>query len=70
MSFKSRKVLRAFRRHGFVVLREGSSHTIIRRESDGVQIAVPRHPELKRNTVRGMAMDARIDWDEFKREVS
>ena len=70
MSFKTRKVLRAFLQHGFVVLREGSNHTIIRRPSDGVQIAVPCHPDVKRGTVRGMAMDAKLDWTEFKREVS
>ena len=70
MSFQRRKVLRALLRRGFYVLREGSNHTIIRRESDGVQIAVPRHREMKRGTVRGMAMDAKADWDEFRRDVS
>ena len=52
------------------MLREGANHTIIRRPSDGVQIAVPRHADVKRGTVRGMAMDANLDWSEFKREVS
>ena len=70
MSFQTRKVLRAFSRHGFFVLREGANHTILRRELDGVQIAVPRHRELKRNTVRGMANDAKLDWDEFHKEIS
>jgi len=70
MSFQSRKVLRAFLNRGFFVLREGGNHTIIRRESDSVQIAVPRHRELKRGTVRGMAMDAKVDWETFKREIS
>jgi hypothetical protein len=35
-----------------------------------VQIAVPRHREIKRGTVRGMAMDAKIDWEQFRQEVS
>jgi len=70
MSFQTRKVLRALSRYGFSVLREGANHTILRRESDGVQIAVPRHRELKRNTVRGMAYDARLNWDEFHQEIS
>ena len=52
------------------MLREGSSHTIIRRERDGFQMVVPRHSELKRGTVRGMATDAQINWDEFKRDIS
>jgi predicted RNA binding protein YcfA (HicA-like mRNA interferase family) len=70
MSFQSRKVLRALQNHGFYVLREGSNHTIVRRDSDGVQIAVPRHREIKRGTVRGMAMDAKVDWEQFRQEVS
>ncbi|HVX83495.1 MAG TPA: type II toxin-antitoxin system HicA family toxin [Phycisphaerae bacterium] len=70
MSFQSRKVLRALMARGFYVLREGSNHTIVRRDSDGAQIAIPRHRELKRGTVRGMAADAKVDWEEFRREVS
>jgi len=70
MSFQARKVIRALQRHGFYVLREGANHTIVRRDSDGVQIAVPRHREIKRGTVRGMAMDANVDWEQFQREVS
>jgi predicted RNA binding protein YcfA (HicA-like mRNA interferase family) len=70
MSFQTRKVLKALLRRGFRVLREGANHTIVRRDADGVQIAVPRHREIKRPTARGMAMDAKVDWDEFKREVS
>jgi predicted RNA binding protein YcfA (HicA-like mRNA interferase family) len=70
MSFQSRKVLRALAKHGFIVLREGAGHTILRRESDGCQIAVPRHRELKRGTVRGMAADANVDWEIFQKEIS
>jgi len=70
MSFQSRKVLQALRRHGFYVLREGANHTIVRRETDGVQIAVPRHGEIRRGTVRGMASDAKVEWEQFRREVS
>ena len=54
MSFKTRKVLRALPRHGFVVLR----------------ISVPPHTEIKRGTVRGIAEDANVPWDKFRREVS
>jgi predicted RNA binding protein YcfA (HicA-like mRNA interferase family) len=43
MSFDRRKDLRALKNFDFEVLREGGSHTIVRRESDGIQIAVPRH---------------------------
>jgi predicted RNA binding protein YcfA (HicA-like mRNA interferase family) len=69
MSFDRRKVMKALVARGFIVLREGGNHTIVRR-SDGAQIAVPRGRSLKRYTVRGMAMDAGVDWNEFKRDVS
>ena len=70
MSFQTRIVLRALLGRGFHVLREGANHTILRRDADGVQIAVPRHRELKRRTVRGMAMDAKADWEAFRQDVS
>jgi predicted RNA binding protein YcfA (HicA-like mRNA interferase family) len=70
MSFQQRKVIRALISHGFYVLREGANHTILRRDSDGVQIAVPRHRELQRGTVKGMAQDAKVDWQQFRGEVS
>jgi len=52
------------------VLREGGNHTIVRRDSDGVQIAIPRHGDINRYTAKGIASDAKIDWNAFKREVS
>ncbi len=70
MSFKARKVTRTLAKHGFYVLREGGNHTIVRRDSDGVQIAIPRHGDINRYTAKGIASDAKIDWNAFKREVS
>lgn len=69
MSFKREKVLRALLKRGFAVLREGAGHTIVR-DAAGRQVAVPRHKELNRNTVRGMADDAEVPWVEFRRDVS
>jgi hypothetical protein len=40
------------------------------RDDAGRQIAVPRHTELNRHTVHGMAQDAEVPWDEFHKEVS
>ena len=60
--------MKALADHGFAVLREGGRHTIIRR-NDGTQIAVPRGRKLNRYTVRGMAIDAGVDWAQFQREV-
>jgi predicted RNA binding protein YcfA (HicA-like mRNA interferase family) len=62
-------VIRALLKHGFVVHREGGNHTIVR-DAAGRQISVPRHKELKRNTVRGMADDAAVPWPEFRKDVS
>jgi hypothetical protein len=50
MGFQTRKVPRALLSRGFHVLREGSNHTIVRRESDGAQIAIPRYREVKPGT--------------------
>jgi predicted RNA binding protein YcfA (HicA-like mRNA interferase family) len=68
MSFKRKKVLRALHRRGFVVLREGAEHTILR-DHKGRQISVPRNRELNRYTVRGMAQDAEVSWEEFQKDV-
>lgn len=69
MSYERRKVMKALRSRGFEIDREGSRHTIVKR-ADGTQIAVPQHKELNRLTVRGMADDAGVDWESFKRELS
>ena len=69
MSYPRRRVLKALKARGFAVAREGRRHTIVR-GADGTEIAVPRHQELKRGTVRGIAEDANVDWDEFKVEIS
>lgn len=58
----------ALRERGFYVLREGSEHTIIQNAA-GQTIAIPRHRELKRGTVRGIAEDAGIDWNVFRRAI-
>lgn len=69
MSFDRRKVLKALARQGYVVIREGGRHTIVRGPS-GQTIAIPRHRELNRLTVKGIAEDAGAVWTAFKKEVS
>lgn len=58
----------ALRVKGFYVLREGGEHTIIQNAA-GQTIAIPRHRELKRGTVRGIAEDAGIEWSAFRRAI-
>ena len=69
MSYSQRKVLKALRGHGFEVTRQGARHIIVQND-EGVRIAVPRHRQLQRGTVRGIAEDAGADWDSFQREVT
>lgn len=52
-----------------MVVREGAKHTIVQGE-DGTEIAIPRHRELQRGTVRGIAEDAKLDWEKFRTELS
>lgn len=68
MSYDRRKVLRALAMHGFIVVREGGRHTIVRSPS-GQTIAIPRHRELNRLTVRGIAEDAGVDWNAFRKDI-
>ena len=69
MSYSRRKVMKALADRGFVVIREGKRHTIVRSESS-TEIVIPRHKELKRGTVRGIAQDADIDWEDLRGEIS
>jgi predicted RNA binding protein YcfA (HicA-like mRNA interferase family) len=69
VSYSRRKVLKALKGHGFAVVREGKRHTIVR-GSDGTEIAVPRHNELRRGTVRGIAEDANVAWNDFQADIT
>lgn len=69
MNYKRRKVMKALRKRGFQVEREGGGHTMIINDA-GVSVAVPRKVELNRLTVRGIATDAGEDWRTFEKEIS
>lgn len=69
MSFKRKKIMKALAVRGFVVIREGSRHTIVGNEG-GLKEPVPRHSEVNRNTVRQIAKNLEINWREFEREIS
>ncbi len=69
MSFSRRKVLEALPKRGCVVVREGKRHTVIRSQG-GMEIAIPRHNELRRGTVRGIVEDVGLEWEEFKADIS
>lgn len=57
---KRTKLLKHMHRHGCIFDREGRSHTIYT-DADGTRkTAVPRHPEIKPNTVRKICKDMAI----------
>jgi predicted RNA binding protein YcfA (HicA-like mRNA interferase family) len=68
MSFKRIDVLAALLRRGFFVLRHTGGHKIVK-GPNGEVIAVPRHRELNRFTVRSIANDAGAEWREFRKEL-
>lgn len=68
MSYKRQRVLAALLRRGLVVIREGGAHTIVGK-AGGVRTSLPRHRELDRRTVRAIAEQLRLDWDELEGEI-
>jgi hypothetical protein len=60
MSFQRRKVLQVLVRHGTVIVREGSGHTILRGPA-GRQSSLGRHNELNRVTVRKIIKQLGLD---------
>jgi len=69
MSFQRRKILRLLLRKGMYVARERGPHTIL--EGKPGRLAVlPHGKQIKRGTARQIARTAKIDWDEFRKEVS
>ena len=69
MSFQGRKVLRLLLQRGLRVDRETGPHTCL--TGDAGRFAVlPHGAQVKRGTARNIARTAKIDWDEFRREVS
>ena len=69
MSFQRRKVIGALLRKGMRVVRERGPHTMLAGEGDRFAV-VPHGNQIKRGTARNIARTAKIDWDEFRAEVS
>jgi len=62
-----RRLIRALRKAGFHVVREGK-HTIMRKNE--VFLAIPRHNPLKRYTIEGIIKDSGLTFEEFNRLIS
>ena len=57
---KRRDVVRHLHRHGCVLRREGSEHSIYVNPATNQEAAVPRHREISINTVRRICRDLGI----------
>lgn len=57
------RVVRALKKNGFVVLREGK-HTSMHK--DDKIVIIPRHSRIKRETLRDIIKDAGLAVEEFK----
>lgn len=51
---KRRDLVRHLRRHGCVLVREGSDHTIYENPANGRRAPVPRHREIPDHTARAI----------------
>ncbi len=62
-----KKVLRAFRELGFVVIRTGNQISLEKANPDGTKtpMTIPYHPTLKSSTLRTILTQAEISRDKF-----
>jgi predicted RNA binding protein YcfA (HicA-like mRNA interferase family) len=61
------RVIKAFERLGFQLLREGNHLAMIRANPDGTRtpLTMPNHPRLKGSTLRTILTQARIPREAF-----
>jgi predicted RNA binding protein YcfA (HicA-like mRNA interferase family) len=61
------KVLSAFERLGFRVVREGNHIALLRENEDGTRtpMTIPNHPTLKKSTLRTILTQSKIDRNDF-----
>jgi predicted RNA binding protein YcfA (HicA-like mRNA interferase family) len=64
-SVSSRKVVKAFRRLGWEVVRQESSHIIMIKEGEIATLSVPNHNPVAKGTLRGLIRSAGVTVDEF-----
>lgn len=67
-----KRVLKALKRIGFVVVREGNHIILERGEADGSKtpLVIPNHRTIKSSTLRTALMQAGIDRSEFLKAYS
>ena len=62
-----RKVISAFEKLGFRIIREKEHIAMLRENPDGTKtpLTIPNHPTLKASTLRTICTQARISREEF-----
>jgi predicted RNA binding protein YcfA (HicA-like mRNA interferase family) len=62
-----RKVIGAFERLGFRVVREANHIALLRENEDGTRtpMTIPNHPTLKKATLRTILTQSKIDRNDF-----
>jgi predicted RNA binding protein YcfA (HicA-like mRNA interferase family) len=64
-----RKVVKAFQRLGFALVREGNHIAMARRNQDGTStpLTMPNHATIKSSTLRTILTQARVSRSDFMR---
>ncbi len=67
--YSYREVLKALSKLGFVVLRQRGSHIVLKGEYGGKRrtVVVPRYDEIPVGTLRGIAFQAGLTIEEFRK---
>ena len=68
MSYQRCKVMKALADRGYVVLREGSRHTIVGKAGERGE-PVPRHDEINRITMRRIAKNLGLEWASLEADI-
>ncbi len=62
---RGRDVMRVFRRLGWQVVRQSSSHIIMVREDSSATLSIPDHKEVAKGTLRSLIRAANLSVAEF-----
>lgn len=62
---RPRDVIRAFRRLGWRVVRQRSTHIIMVKDGHRATLSIPDHSEVARGTLRSLISKAGLTVDEF-----
>ena len=64
-----RKVVRAFEKLGWRVMRQRGSHIIMVKEGENVTLSIPDHKEVAKGTLRSLIRAAGLTVEEFTQRV-